>query len=88
MPWARMSGWGRVRAGWGASGGRGGSRPGGKAAAGGEDDKGCPYRKFMMSGDLVKRVVEACRWGAVGKSKGFREGVLRLMASGRTRRWT
>ena len=38
----------------------------------------------MMPGDLVKRVVEACRWGAGGEAKGFGEGVLRLMGAGYT----
>ena len=46
---------------------------------------GCPY--FMMPGDLVKRVVEACRWGAGGEAKDFGEGVLRLMGAERTRRF-
>jgi hypothetical protein len=27
----------------------------------------CPY--FMMPADLVKRVVEACRWGAGGEAE-------------------
>jgi hypothetical protein len=38
----------------------------------------------MMPGDLVKRVVEACRWGAGGEAKGFGEGVLRLMGAERS----
>ena len=43
-----------------SSGGRRRSqRVQGKAPAGGEDDRS-PY--FMMPADLVKRVVEACRW--------------------------
>jgi hypothetical protein len=41
-----------------------------------------------MPADLVKRVVEACRWGAGGEAKGFGEGVLRLMGVGRTRSLT
>ena len=40
---------------------------------------GCPY--FMMPGDLVKRVVEVCRWG---EAKSFGEGVLRLMGAERS----
>jgi hypothetical protein len=40
----------------------------------------------MMPGDLVKRVVEACRWAARGEVEGFGEGVLRLMGVGRMRR--
>jgi hypothetical protein len=76
----------RLGAGAGGAGGRG--RGQGKAPAGGEDDRGCPY--LMMSGDLVKRVVEACcahlhRWGAAGKGQAFGEGVLRLMGARRTR---
>ncbi len=77
----------RLGAGAGVTGGRWRSRRvQDKAPAGGEDDGGCPY--FMMPGDLVKRVVEACRWGAGGEAEGFGEGVLRLMGAGRTRRWT
>ncbi len=37
----------------------------GKAPAGGEDDR--RYQYFMMQADLVKRVVEACRWEEEGK---------------------
>ena len=49
-----------------SSGGRRRSRRvQGKAPAGGEDDRRCPY--FMMTADLVKRVVEACRWKEEGK---------------------
>jgi hypothetical protein len=80
-----------ARLGAGAGGARAGGRRRsrrvqGKAPARGEDDRGCPY--FMMPGDLVKRVVEACRWGAGGEAEGFGEGVLRLMGAGRTRRLT
>jgi hypothetical protein len=39
----------------------------------------------MMPADLVKRVVEACKWGAGREAEGFGEGVLRLMGARRTR---
>ena len=52
----------------------------GKAPAGREDDRGCPY--FMMPGDLVKRVVQECRWGAGGEAKGFGEGCYGLWERG------
>ena len=62
-----------ARLGAGAGGARAGGRRRsrrvqGKAPARGEDDRGCPY--FMMPGDLLKRVVEACRWGAGGEAGG------------------
>jgi len=78
---------GAVAGGAGGGGRRRSRRVQGKAPAGGEDDRGrCPY--FMMPADLVKRVVEACRWGAGEEAKGFGEGVLRLMGVGRTRSLT
>jgi hypothetical protein len=41
----------------------------GKAPAGEEDDRGCPY--FMMPADLVKQVVESCRWWEGRGEKGL-----------------
>ena len=50
----------------------------GKAPAGEEEGRGCAYAE--MAGELVKQVVEACRWEA-GREVG--EGVARLMGGGR-----
>ena len=55
-------------AGGAGGGGRRRSRRVQGKAPGGVDDRGCPY--FMMPGDLLKRVVEACRWGAGGEAGG------------------
>ena len=64
----------------GAAGGgrRQSRRVQGKAPVGEEEGRGCAYAE--MAGELVKQVVEACRWEA-GQEMG--EGVARLMGGGR-----
>ena len=48
----------------------------GKAPAGEEEGRGCAYAE--MAGELVKQVVEACRWEA---GREVQEGVARLIGA-------
>ena len=69
-----------ARLGAGGGGRRRSRRVQGRAPAGGEEGRGCPYAE--MARELVKQVVEACRWKA-GREVG--EGVARLIGGGSLR---
>jgi hypothetical protein len=53
-------------------------------AAGADKNKGCAH--VTMPDDLVKRVVETCRWWP-GGGAGELEEVVRLIGGGRKTRW-